>query len=96
VAASKLREFSQRSPCWIPLPPRHPALIIPSSLPLSLPALLSHCQIGIQIRMGDWQLTESWGSWFHPQKNPGLYAHYFRCAQQIEDEVAKPGQRVVW
>eukprot|EP00798_Chlamydomonas_sp_ICE-L_P020594 gene20594-27392_t len=30
------------------------------------------------------------------KKNPGLFRHYFECAKQIEDELAFPGQKVVW
>ena len=54
-----------------------------------LPSLLSneYIKIGIQIRVGDWQLISSSRYWFHPQDHAFLFEHYFDCAKQIEIEV---------
>jgi hypothetical protein len=54
-----------------------------------LPMLLSdkYIKIGIQIRVGDWQLISQHRYWFHPQNYAFLFEHYFDCAKQIEIEV---------
>lgn len=54
-----------------------------------LPSLLSdkYIKIGIQIRVGDWQLISKHRYWFHPQDYTFLFEHYFDCAKQIEIEV---------
>ncbi len=51
-------------------------------------------KIGIQIRVGDWQLVDSY--LFKPQAYPSLFDHYFDCAAEIQAELAAPGQHVVW
>lgn len=51
-------------------------------------------KIGVQIRVGDWQLCDS--QLFKPQQYPSLFDHYFQCAWDIEKELAQPNQRVVW
>lgn len=63
-----------------------------------LPVLLSPetVKIGIQIRVGDWQLVSSDRYWIHPQKHVGLFEHYFECATQVERAVARRGAGVVW
>ncbi len=53
-------------------------------------------QIGIQIRVGDWQLVSSSRYLVHPQNHPALFNHFFDCAKEIELERARPGQKVVW
>ncbi len=55
------------------------------------PAVL---KVGVQIRVGDWQLCDSY--MFKPQNYPSLFDHYFECAREIEEELAAPGQRVVY
>ena len=44
-------------------------------------------QIGIQIRIGDWQLVSGHRYFFHPQNYPHLFQHYFDCAEEIETDV---------
>ncbi|KAJ9516056.1 hypothetical protein QJQ45_024485 [Haematococcus lacustris] len=51
-------------------------------------------KIGVQVRVGDWQLVDSYT--FKPQHYPYLFRHYFECAKEIELALAKPGQPVVW
>ena len=46
-----------------------------------------YSQIGIQIRIGDWQLVSSHRYFFHPQNYPHLFRHYFDCAEEIETDV---------
>mmetsp|Transcript_7862 Transcript_7862/g.16860 ORF Transcript_7862/g.16860 Transcript_7862/m.16860 type:complete len:466 (+) Transcript_7862:146-1543(+) len=53
-------------------------------------------KIGVQIRVGDWQLISSHRYLVHPQHYPALFDHYFTCAREIEHEVARQGQKVVW
>jgi hypothetical protein len=54
-----------------------------------LPMLLSdkYIKIGVQIRVGDWQLISQHRYWFHPQNYVFLFEHFFDCAKQIEIEV---------
>lgn len=47
----------------------------------ALPAL-QPLKIGLQIRVGDWQLTDSY--LFKPQTLPWLFDHWFECAQVRE------------
>ena len=49
--------------------------------------MFSVTQIGIQIRIGDWQLVSGDRYWFHPQGFPYLFDHYFDCAEEIEGEL---------
>ncbi|GAX78563.1 hypothetical protein CEUSTIGMA_g6003.t1 [Chlamydomonas eustigma] len=53
-----------------------------------LPALLDPLavKIGIQIRVGDWQLVNSSRYIIHPQNHPWLFQHFFDCAADIEEE----------
>mmetsp|Transcript_6767 Transcript_6767/g.18159 ORF Transcript_6767/g.18159 Transcript_6767/m.18159 type:complete len:480 (-) Transcript_6767:609-2048(-) len=53
-------------------------------------------KIGLQIRVGDWQLVSASSYFFRPQNFPSLFHHYFQCAEEIEGSLAQPGQRVVW
>jgi hypothetical protein len=43
-------------------------------------------QIGIQIRVGDWQLVNSSRYVIHPQNHPWLFQHFFDCADEIQEE----------
>jgi hypothetical protein len=57
---------------------------------------LACMQIGIQIRVGDWQLISGSRYIIHPQNHPGLFHHYFDCASQLERMVTPNGQAVIW
>lgn len=56
--------------------------------------LLQVYKVGVQIRVGDWQLTSK--HVLKPQRHPSLFRHYFECADEIADESARPGQTVVY
>eukprot|EP00955_Chlamydomonas_euryale_P112621 366146-Chlamydomonas_euryale.AAC.1 len=54
-------------------------------------------QIGIQIRVGDWQLVSSHRYFFHPDEYPNFFNHYFRCARELErDAVGGRDVPVEW
>ncbi len=53
-------------------------------------------QIGMQIRVGDWQLINPSEQTFHPQDHLWLFQHWFDCALDIEEELNASGHRVIW